>query len=64
MNSSDLTKTCFGLPQLAPRQALKHIPDNVALRRWDQLVHLSVIEINQNIPAGNPSEGDCYIVGP
>ena len=52
------------LPYIMAAQAQKHVTHNEAIRALDAVVHLAVIDRNQNTPPASPANGDRYIVAP
>ena len=58
---SDATTNLL-LPWILAAQAQKHVTHNEALRLLDNLVQLSVLDLDLTAPPGSPADGDRYIV--
>ena len=54
--------THLQLPYLAAAQAQKHVTHNEALRLLDAMVQLAVLDRDLHRAAGQPADGDRYIV--
>lgn len=53
----------LALPFLQPGQAQKELTHNEALARLDIAVQASVVAAGTDLPASDPREGQCWIVG-
>ncbi|MFD0916469.1 DUF2793 domain-containing protein [Pseudahrensia aquimaris] len=53
----------LALPYILAAQAQKHVTHNEALRRLDQIIHLSLRTLTPASTAtSSPEEGDAYLV--
>ena len=59
---SDTKTPLLGIDYLMPEQAQKHVTINDALRRFDGLVQLSVINRTETSPPASPENGDRYLI--
>jgi hypothetical protein len=58
------TTSNLSLPYIVAAQAQKHVTHNEALRAFDAVVQLMVLDKDLVAPPGAPAEGARYIVGP
>ena len=53
----------LNLPFIAPSQAQKHVTHNEAIKRLDEIIHISVLSHDVNIAPVSPADGARYIIG-